>query len=71
MLAAAFGRSHFVRLGLYSEFVQMLGCMMCAFGVYMTNGFDKDFTCFRVWLWHGACAYQMIFQIQLIALLGA
>ena len=38
---------------------------------YMTNGYDKDFTCPKVWVWHGCLGVVSLGQIYVLGKLGA
>jgi len=49
----------------------MVGAMVVAFVTYMTNGYDRDFTCPRVWLWHGMCSVFALYEIDVMKSLGA
>ena len=60
-----------LRAGRRREVGAMLAAMAVGFGTYMTNGYDRDFTCFRVWLWHGSCACFAAVEMSAMAMNGA
>ena len=62
---------HLLNAGKLMEIAIMVGAMTIAFVTYMTNGYDSDFTCARVWVWHGMCSVFAVYEIDVLKLLGA
>lgn len=70
-LAVITSAYHCISMGRHKDVVVMAVFMIIAFGTYMTNGYDKDFTCFRVWIWHGCCSVFIGYLYLTMSLLGA
>lgn len=62
---------HLLNAGKVLDVAIMVGAMAVAFATYMTNGYDRDFTCPRVWIWHGMCSVFALYEIDVLKLLGA
>lgn len=46
-----------------AEVAALLVGLSVALWTYTTNGYDRDFTCARVWLWHSAVGVFSYLQI--------
>ena len=44
---------HLIKQKEYVAALVMCLTTVIGFATYMTNGYDNDFTCARVWIWHG------------------
>mmetsp|Transcript_28445 Transcript_28445/g.58172 ORF Transcript_28445/g.58172 Transcript_28445/m.58172 type:complete len:263 (+) Transcript_28445:101-889(+) len=51
------------------KLVALLLAMAIGFGTYMTNGYDRDFTCLRVWIWHGCVGVFSFMQTEALGML--
>jgi hypothetical protein len=49
----------------------MVGTLVVGFFTYMSNGYDRDFTCPKVWIWHGCLGVVALAQVAVLASLGA
>jgi len=62
---------HLLKAGKLNDVFVMVGALVVAFVTYMTNGYDRDFTCTRVWIWHGMCSLFGLYEVDVMRSLGA